>query len=77
MIGGKHFVTFDGHVFDLLANCEYLLARDFHDKKFTISAAFTQTDRGSPIWLKSLKIHTNGHLIEIPRFGNVSNPLLL
>ena len=69
IIGGHHFVTFDGHVFDFAANCEYLLARDFHEKKFTITAAFKDGLRMPE--LEALKIHSNDHLIEMHRLGEV------
>ena len=47
MIMGNHILTFDGKLYDMVSfpkakkgspsPCSYLLARDFQDKKFTLS----------------------------------------
>jgi hypothetical protein len=62
-------VTFDGKVFDFAADCEYLLARDFHNEKFTISAVFAR--HRSDVVLKTIKIDSSGHRFEMDRKGTL------
>lgn len=42
IIGSQHYVTFDGHYFDFMGNCTYLLAKDFVHDTFAILAKYNQ-----------------------------------
>jgi len=69
LIGDEHYVTFDGRVFAFKADCDYLLAHDFVDERFTLHASYNK--HGSALRLASLKLRAQGHEVTLSRGGAV------
>ena len=67
LVGDEHFVTFDGRVFSFKADCEYLLAHDFVDQRFTIHASFGK--RNGKVELQTLHLRAQGHDLTLHRNG--------
>jgi len=70
LLGDKHILTFDGRVMSLVADCEYLLARDFLSDKFTVTATFTKN--GGHTTLKSIKTIFRKQTIRFSLDGQVT-----
>lgn len=74
--GNEHYFTFDDQIFDFASqSCNYVLAHDFIDGRFSIIVDYQQ--EGGQI-MKSLTILSNGKNIQIsPNFKvNVSTWLI-
>jgi hypothetical protein len=73
-LGDKHILTFDGRVMSLVANCEYLLARDFLSDKFTVTATFAKN--GGQTVLNSIKTVFRKQTIRFTLNGQVSDIII-
>ena len=65
LIGDKHFVTFDGKMYDFGGQCSYLLASDFANNRFSIVANYRGRKR------VSLDVLVDNLNIEMFRDGRV------
>jgi hypothetical protein len=70
LLGDKHILTFDGRVMSLVADCEYLLARDFLSDKFTVTATFAKS--GGQTVLNSIKTVFRKQTIRFALNGQVT-----
>jgi hypothetical protein len=70
LLGDKHVLTFDGRVMSLVADCEYLLARDFLSDKFTVTATFVKN--GGQTVLNSIKTVFRKQTIRFSLNGQVT-----
>ena len=64
VVGGKHFLTFDGHLYDFTGRCSYLLAGDFIDNTFTITINYPPRDGGAS-GKASFTVRHGAHRVDI------------
>lgn len=61
IIGGTHFITFDGYYYNFTGDCSYLLAGDFKSNTFSVMINY---EKGA---MKSLSVNTYNETIELTR----------
>ncbi|XP_072415566.1 uncharacterized protein [Chiloscyllium punctatum] len=59
LIGSKHYVTFDGKIYDFASQCSFLLAKDFQRNTFTILLNHDSDGK------KSIRVEMNHTVIDI------------
>ncbi|XP_041062052.1 uncharacterized protein LOC121287955 [Carcharodon carcharias] len=59
LIGNKHYVTFDGKMYDFASKCSFLLAKDFQRNTFTVLLNHESDGRNS------LRVEMNRTIIDI------------
>lgn len=70
VMGDRHIVTFDGRVYGLTSQCEYLLANDFLTNKFTVSAKYQKVNDHTSV--EYVKAEVRGKKIVMKLDGSVS-----
>lgn len=79
IIGGVHFITFDGYYYNISGDCSYLLAGDFKTNAFTLTINY-ENGRMKSLGInvfnntielsKGFDVFLNGHSVDLPIFLN-------